>query len=161
MIVKVAMLAHHENNVIRDVEIEWDDKWDNTGRHIELLGAVFRMGQNDFQPVPGICSVSIGDVIILDAALGFGVYHLVCSMGFADISEQQYISYGRLGLEDRKQRAKFLGNLSIPKMAAIKVIAVDDPQLTDIVFDEVKKRKTMEWVDALVASRGLRNTNDE
>ena len=115
MIVKVAMLANHENNVIRDVEIEWDDKFDNTGRHEELLNKVFKMGQNDFQPVPGICSVSIGDVIILDAAWGFGVYHMVCSTGFADISEQQYISYGRLGLEDRRQRARFLGGVTYGK----------------------------------------------
>ena len=115
MIVKVAMLANHEDNVIRDVEIEWDDKWNNEGRHIGLLCRVFVNGQNCFQPVPGICSVSIGDVIILDAAWGFGVYHLVCSTGFADISEQRYISYGRLGLEDRRQRARFLGRVTYEK----------------------------------------------
>ena len=44
-----------------------------------LLEAVFYYGQNDFQPVPGICSVSVDDVVLLD-----GKRFKVAFMGFTE-----------------------------------------------------------------------------
>lgn len=49
------------HGAIRVVEIPVTEKW---GSDSELLGLVFKWGQNDFQPKP-MPSVSVGDAICL------------------------------------------------------------------------------------------------
>lgn len=101
MIVKVAMRAHHDQNVVREVSLP--DTFRGKGRtKVELLEAVFRCGQNDFQPVEGICSVSVGDVIVLDAELGFGRYHLITNTGFNRLTEQQHMAIGSMSVDERR-----------------------------------------------------------
>jgi hypothetical protein len=49
-----------QNGVIREVRVPEDRL---TGDLDQDLEEIFRLGQNDFQPVPGRCSVSCDDVI--------------------------------------------------------------------------------------------------
>ena len=85
MNVKFVMLAFHDSRpghvITRDVEVHDELR----GQTELLLEEAFQHGQNEFQPVPGVCSVSVGDV-----ALHAGRYWLVTAMGFTEISREQY-----------------------------------------------------------------------
>jgi hypothetical protein len=88
--IKVHMLANQPEYAVREVVI--DSKYADS-RYLTLLEAVFVHGQNDFQNVPGVCSVSIGDIIELDASLGYGKYHLVAPLGFSYVSDKEFRTY--------------------------------------------------------------------
>jgi hypothetical protein len=80
------MIANHElvggEAVIREVKVPDEELSENVGSNLELI---FKYGQNDFQNVPGRCSVSVGDVIEYGHEL-----IVVCGIGFKKLSLQQY-----------------------------------------------------------------------
>ena len=55
--------------------------WNNLDTH-QKLDQIFYYGQNDFQPVPNHCSVSVGDIIRLE-----GKRYRVEATGFAEVAE--------------------------------------------------------------------------
>jgi len=93
MIVKVKMLAFMDGE-IRNVEIP-DDTPDG-----EFLGAVFKLGQNMFQPVPNRCSVSVNDVI-LDERGPETKYVRVAGCGFQEMSKDEFDKFEALDKESR------------------------------------------------------------
>lgn len=60
------------------------------------LGLVYQYGQNDFQPIKDIVSVSAGDVIDLD-----GDNYLVCGVGFRKLTKEEYDRFVALPRRDR------------------------------------------------------------
>jgi hypothetical protein len=61
-----------------------------------LLEKVFHYGQNDFQPIPDRCSVSVGDVVLLN-----GVPFICRPVGFEEITPEELARYEAM---DRDQR---------------------------------------------------------
>lgn len=93
MIVKVHMLAFHDYTadykVIREVKVP-DNHWEGCeGITDAQLEVVFHYGQNDFQPVPACCSVSMGDVIELPDERLFRV----AAMGCVPITREDFAAY--------------------------------------------------------------------
>ncbi len=86
MEVPVHMLAFHdEPNLVRKVKLRNQD----IGAPIDkILEAVFHFGQNEAQPIPGICSVSVGDVVELN-----GTYHMVAAEGFREMPKAEFDDY--------------------------------------------------------------------
>ena len=88
MKVPVHMVAYHGKNVIREVDIPdlelTNDAILSTKESLTLEG-VFHYGQNDFQPVPNRCSVSVGDVIELN-----GEYFAILAVGFRKITSKDF-----------------------------------------------------------------------
>lgn len=80
------MIANHElvggEAVIREVNVPDEELTENVGLNLELI---FKYGQNDFQNVPGRCSVSVGDVIEYNDEL-----IVVCGIGFKKLLPQEY-----------------------------------------------------------------------
>lgn len=95
MIVKVRMCAFHDPVVVRPVFIE-DRAWRQLTQLEAKLELIFHQGQNDVQPVEGVCSVSMGDVIELDDKL-----FLVRPVGFKLIDEDEYKTYLDMPRRDR------------------------------------------------------------
>ncbi len=99
MKVQVLMLANQPNaGVVREVEIP-DDTPDK-----QVLDKVFEMGQNDFQPIPKIVSVSMGDVIIKVDQLGETPY-LIIAGGFRKLSLVELRAYIEMPRRDRVMSA--------------------------------------------------------
>lgn len=85
MIVKVHMLAFHDKDKIREVEIS--DGFELSSKVMEALEEVFKMGQNEFQQRP--CpSVSMGDVIEFE--VGGHKYWQVKASGFRALSQEEF-----------------------------------------------------------------------
>lgn len=63
---------------------------------LETLEAIFMYGQNDFQPVAGKPSVSVGDVIEFERKL-----YLVKPVGFAEITTEEFDEYVAGDLDSR------------------------------------------------------------
>jgi len=61
-----------------------------------LLGQVYHYGQNDFQLVEGMPSVSVGDVIELNDKL-----FMVIPMGFKEITQEELNFYKTLNRVER------------------------------------------------------------
>ena len=85
MLIDVQMLAFMDGQV-RTVDVP-DDEWKEacrldaetrTGMPNAALGQVFYYGQNEVQNVPDRCSVSVGDVAIVN-----GLFFRVDSIGFS------------------------------------------------------------------------------
>lgn len=95
MIFKVEMLAFMEPGTIREVDIP-DDEYNPNKPVFTRLDQVFHWGQNDFQPIAGKCSVSVGDVIQMD-----GHKFRVDSASFHQFTDEDYQSYLAM---DRGQR---------------------------------------------------------
>ena len=89
MQVKVHMLAFMDGET-RMVEIP-----DGT-EEVDILDSVFRNGQNEVQPCPDRCSVSMGDVIELD-----GRYRVVSFGGFKEIGKEGFEAYIKLPRRER------------------------------------------------------------
>ncbi len=106
MIVPVLMLGNQPEPVVRNVVIR-SDYYASPERNLEdNLEEVFRMGQNENQPIPGICSVSIGDVIVLketieSADCGFEIPYLILSDGFEQLSLIDLFKYITTPRRDR------------------------------------------------------------
>lgn len=65
-----------------------------------LLDQIYHFGQNEIQPVEGICSVSTGDVI--EIPMGDTIdFYLVQTLGFEKLTQQEYNNYRSLNREDR------------------------------------------------------------
>lgn len=103
MIVRVHMLAHHDytiwSPVIRNVDIpdvpnlaSWTDQ--------KMAETVFHYGQNDFQNVPGRCSVSVGDVIEIPDGAKFRLLRVAMS-GFEPISSEAMAAYVAMPRSER------------------------------------------------------------
>lgn len=80
---QVEMLFGHGPGVFREVQIEDQEVANLPTNH--LLEQIFYHGQNDFQPIPGRCSVSVGDVVHLQTGK-----HMVMGAGFKELTDEQY-----------------------------------------------------------------------
>lgn len=95
MIVKVRMLAFHEAG--RDPDFREVVIPDEPMTLLDKLAKVFHFGQNDFQPLPKCCSVSVGDVIF-----DGDDRYLVCARGFRKLTADEYAAFEKL---DRRERS--------------------------------------------------------
>lgn len=68
---------------------------------INILEEVFYWGQNDFQPVEGCYSVSVGDIICLNDKKV-----IVLGVGFKEICDEQYQEY--IALPESRDRTMWL-----------------------------------------------------
>ena len=74
-----------------------EDKW--TGSVNAKLEYIFQEGQNDSNPVPGVCSVSVGDVLFM----GGGIY--ICEpASWRELTAKELYQYVNM---DRNQQWKF------------------------------------------------------
>lgn len=87
MIINVRMLAFMDGE-LRPVDVPDEEIGEDTQRCLER---VFYWGQNDFQPVPKRCSVSMGDV-----ALFRGELWIAQSFGWAKITLAELEEYEKL-----------------------------------------------------------------
>jgi hypothetical protein len=62
----------------------------------DILDATWHWGQNDFQAVKDRCSVSMGDVVLLD-----NERYIVAMMGFHKMSDDEYQRYIKLSPQGR------------------------------------------------------------
>lgn len=92
MIVKVLMLAFHDDT-IREVNVPDSNYAVDSD---EILHAVYKYGQNEIQPIPKTCSVSIGDVIEWN-----GKHHIVRPIGFSLLTDDELAQYKSLPRQDR------------------------------------------------------------
>jgi hypothetical protein len=83
---KVHMLAFMDGK-IREVDVPDSQAHDKSPERPELLELVFWHGQNEVQPQE-LCSVSVGDVIELE-----GKFHMVVSLGFWAMSQEEFDAY--------------------------------------------------------------------
>ncbi len=100
---QVEMLAFQPEFKLRPVNVP-DNELAQAKSVIEKLDLIFRYGQNDFQNVAGICSVSCGDVIRWpnkDAVNGEYDCYLVQSAGFHLMTGAEYEDYERTERRDR------------------------------------------------------------
>lgn len=81
---KVELLAFGERGQIRWVDI--NESTDGMALPT-LLENVFIYGQNDYQPIPGIRSVSVNDVIHLDNSR---LMFRITPAGFDELTPEQY-----------------------------------------------------------------------
>ena len=84
MKISVHMMAFSDGRgVVRQVEVPTGEA--ESARMVEdLLGLVFRYGQNDFQPMP-FPSVSVGDVIQVGTR-----YFMVMPVGFRELTRVEF-----------------------------------------------------------------------
>lgn len=101
MIFKVHMLAYQDEYCVREVDVP-DERTGDTDKNRSV---VWELGQNMFQNVPGICSVSAGDVMEFEATgFQFAIlkeYHLILNMGFLVLSHHQFEAYKVMSQEKR------------------------------------------------------------
>lgn len=93
MIFNVQMLAFMDNE-IRPVNVPDNEI---TGIVENDLERIFYYGQNDFQPLPHCCSVSVGDVVELG-----GKFYIVRGIGWAEISADDLKLYKAMDRRDRQ-----------------------------------------------------------
>jgi hypothetical protein len=96
MIVNVHMLANQPEYKIRCVEIPPPPFKVDGGNVERILENVFHCGQNEFQPVAGICSVSVGDVIEYNSK-----NYLILPAGFYVLTTCELITYVNLPQPER------------------------------------------------------------
>lgn len=77
----VHMMSFYDPPAKREVTVPDNELVQDTDH---ILERIFYYGQNDFQPQK-VCSVSVGDVIELD-----GTYHMVCPVGFKEITQERF-----------------------------------------------------------------------
>lgn len=93
MVVMVRMLAFMDGE-LRPVTIPDEEC---QGKSVEeLLGVVYYYGQNDFQPIPKRCSVSVGDVALLQ-----GKFWIVARAGWDELTPDELEEYEKLERRDR------------------------------------------------------------
>lgn len=79
----VYMLAHM-NGETREVNVDFEPG--KSYSIADTLEAIFMNGQNDFQPVEGMCSVSVGDIIELCPLQD---YYRVDAVGFTRLTYRE------------------------------------------------------------------------
>jgi hypothetical protein len=75
-----------ENLIFRPVTIDIENENENT-----ILNSIYTHGQNDFQPVENMRSVSIGDIIILN-----GNFYYVAKWGFLNLKDHADFKKGEV-----------------------------------------------------------------
>jgi len=95
MIVSVQMIEHHDKNIFRQVRIP------DTTDIRDILDSTFQYGQNDVCNVPGLYSVSVGDIV--DHG---GEKYLILSVGFHKFDQYEY-EYYLLITPDQRYAASF------------------------------------------------------
>lgn len=93
MIVHVMMTAFQDGR-LRPVNVPNHELVNRTTE--EVLERVYHWGQNDFQPVKECCSVSMGDVAMLQ-----GRFWIVRACGWAEISPADLEKYLKIDQRDR------------------------------------------------------------
>jgi hypothetical protein len=93
-IVYAHMLAYQPSYVVRPIVLPDAAVLDTPEN---LRGLAYELGQNDFQNVPGIYSVSAGDVL----DIGDGELWLVCRVGFRAMTFKEFDEYKALPRQDR------------------------------------------------------------
>ena len=78
-------------------ELEGVKPYENKADLVNFLDSVFTYGQNDFQPLPGVRSLMVGDLIEFN-----GSYHLIQSFGFKTLTEAEMDEYMALSPDDRR-----------------------------------------------------------
>lgn len=97
MIVKVHLLALGRYGEYREVDIKLVEEFWRSEPVEDILPEVFFWGQNDHQEQPKP-SVSMGDVAEL-----WGKYWLCCSVGWKELSRDEWLNYlGMSNLERMK-----------------------------------------------------------
>ena len=91
---QVRMTAAYAPPRTREVSVPTEELTGVLERDLDLI---FKYGQNDFQPQPRMCSVSIADVIEFNDLL-----YLVLPTGFKEISQLEYEEFIDLPLEKRR-----------------------------------------------------------
>ena len=94
MIFDVHMMTYQPDYCVRHVDVPDDE----LGTLEQNRAAVWQYGQNMFQNVPGICSVSAGDVMQFDDE-----YHMILGYGFLVLNAEQFEAYKVLPQEDRRR----------------------------------------------------------
>ena len=94
MIVKVHMLAFQDDDRLRPVDIP--DEIAKGLNAAGLLEAVFQRGQNDFQPVHNCCSVSVGDVAVIDDE-----FWVCAPAGWKHLTAAEFVAYKQLPQHER------------------------------------------------------------
>jgi hypothetical protein len=111
MTINVRMLAFHDADTIRKVEIP-DDVAKKCNSNDKLLENAFYFGQNEFCHdrliTSTTCSVSVGDVIELPDS----THHLVLPFGFLEIPDKAMEHYIRLARQERVIHAYTIGGRS-------------------------------------------------
>ena len=74
-----------------------EDKW--LGSVNAKLEYIFQEGQNDSNPVPGVCSVSVGDVVFMGAG-----YYICEPASWRELTAKELYQYVNM---DRNQQWKF------------------------------------------------------
>lgn len=86
MVFEVEMLAF-QGGIIREVDVP-DEVFYELESVMDVLEKVFHYGQNDFQPVEGRYSVSVGDVIRIDDPRGITRWR-VANFGFNKLTRRK------------------------------------------------------------------------
>jgi len=119
MIFKVHMLAFMDPYCVREVDVpndvlrkQLEESDTSTLENAELsvthlLELIFYYGQNDFQPNPCICSVSMGDVAEVK-----GKYFICMAVGWLEMNPDQFESYKACDREKRASLVMTLGRVN-------------------------------------------------
>ena len=103
MKIKVEMLAFNQQpGFFREVEMPDETSYETQA---SLLEGVFMWGQNEVQPISGVYSVSVGDIIYLN-----GKRFLILATGFKEMSDADYEGYLKLDLRGRNVFAYGFGD---------------------------------------------------
>ena len=115
---KIKVILNSTTNQVRTVEVplhEWyaalDDAGGVQGTCQDIRrDLVFKYGQNDFQPQRGLCSVSVGDVILFP-----GSFWRVDGCGFTALNPDEFVAhvYGNIA-RNRECRVGFGLDAGIP-----------------------------------------------
>lgn len=89
------MIAHHSPAAERMVDVSSVEGFDKLTVD-QQLEHVFFKGQNDFQPIPRMCSVSCGDVAELD-----GKKYLCAPTGWEEMTDEEFSHYLSLSKEEQ------------------------------------------------------------
>ena len=77
-----------------------EDRWDMMTVN-ERLEFIFREGQNEFNPVPGVCSVSVGDVVFLE-----GCIHICKPVAWRELTATELHQYCMMNEDQQWEYAR-------------------------------------------------------
>ncbi len=102
MKIKVYLTGDSDLNALRLVDVPADElegvkPYENEADLATFLESVFTYGQNDFQRVPGVRSLMVGDLIEFN-----GSYHVIQSFSFKKLTEAEMDEFMAMKPEDRR-----------------------------------------------------------